>query len=101
MPRAMRVGLLATLAVCAALAQAPAKTSPPMPADEAAYKKALAVTEPAAQLVAILRFVADYPNSRSVPMMIGRAYTAAGKMTSAKALELAQDIARRVAKGSP
>ncbi len=97
----MSVGLVATLTVCAAFSQAPAKTALLMPADEAAYKKALAITESGPQLAAILQFFTAYPNSRSVPMMIGRAYMAAGNMTSAKALELAQDIAKRVAKASP
>ena len=100
----LRGGLLAMLAMGAGLAQAPVKAVPPMPADEAAYKKALAIGEPAPQLSAILRFITDYPNSRSVPMMIGRAYTAAeqaGSLNSAKATEMALDIARRVAKASP
>jgi hypothetical protein len=89
------------LAACAAFPQAPGKTVPLMPADEAAYKKALAIGEPGRQLAAILQFFTAYPNSRSVPMMIVRGYAIVGRMTSARALELAQDIAQRVAKASP
>ena len=92
------------LAMGEACTQGPSKAVPLMPADEAAYKKALAIGEPAPQLAAILQFFTEYPNSRSVPMMIGRAYTAAeqaGTLSPAKATEMALDIARRAAKASP
>ena len=75
-----------------------------MPADEAAYKKALAIATPAPRLAAILQFFREYPNSRSVPLMIGRAFAAAEEgraIGSARAVALAQDIARRLPKASP
>src|SRR6266567_4457484 len=90
--------------VSALFAQAPTKAAIQMPADEAAYKKALAVAEPPAQLGAILQFLSDYPNSRSVPLMINRGFLAAEKVgpwNPARAVEFAGDIAKRLAKASP
>lgn len=90
--------------VSALFAQAPPKANVPMPADEAAYKKALAISASAGQLAAILQFLSDYPNSRSVPLMIGRGFGAAelvGLWNSARAVEFAGDVARRLARASP
>ncbi|MEO8369430.1 MAG: hypothetical protein ABI806_09525, partial [Candidatus Solibacter sp.] len=101
MPRATSLGLLAIVLVCAAFAQAPARPVPIIPADEVASRKALAIAESAPRFAAILQFFTDYPSSRGVPMMIVRGYAAAGRVTSVKALELAQEIAKRVARASP
>jgi hypothetical protein len=84
-------------------AQTPARPNLVMPVDEAAYKKALAIAEPGPQLSAILQFLTEYPNSRSVPLMIGRAFTAAekvGQWDKGRAVELAADIGQRLAKAS-
>lgn len=66
-------------------------------ADEEAYRKALAIAEPAKRLDAILQCFAQYPNSRSVPSTIPRAFRDTG---AAHALDLASNISRRLAKAS-
>lgn len=100
----MRCLVVSGLFLAVLFAQSPMKTGVALPADEAAYQKALAVVQPAAQLGAILQFLSAYPNSRSVPMMIHRGFLAAGKAgpwNRARAVELAGDMARRLAKASP
>ena len=101
MRRLLASGLVLTAILWA---QAPPKAALQMPVDEAAYKKALAIAEPPAQLAAILQFLSDYPNSRSVPLMINRAFLAAAKVgpwNAPRAVEFAGDIAKRLAKSSP
>src|SRR4051812_35851344 len=67
------------------------------PADQEAYRKALAITEPAKRIDAILRCFTQYPNSRSVPSAIGRVLSVSD---SARTLDLAAALARALAKAS-
>ncbi|MEO8593170.1 MAG: hypothetical protein ABI759_07605 [Candidatus Solibacter sp.] len=104
MLRLVLAGWLACLSTSMLPAQTARKSASAVPADETAYQRALAVAEPAAQLAAILQFFTNYPNSRSVPMMVGRAFAAAtqGRAPNAqRSVALAENVARRLAKASP
>jgi hypothetical protein len=69
----------------------------PSSADEEAYRKALAIVEPARQLDAILQCFAQYPNSRKVPSTIAHAFR---DTDASHAPDLASNIAHRLVKGT-
>src|SRR4051794_8612948 len=66
-------------------------------ADQEAYQKAMEIAEPAKRLDAVLQCFTQYPNSPGVPYAIARILSTSD---SARTLDLAANIAQRLAKAS-